>query len=357
MKPSKIHFAATTLTPGQGGICRVARLLMHSLNHWAAENNGSITGTVLQDKAAPNDAPFPIKPCAGSRLKFFTATHAAAYDADYFFYDFLGIARAHCRVPGLNRPFATYMHGIECWENARPDRLLWAKRSHLLLAHTQSALTRIRKLHGNFEKVQICWPATETDQPPLKKNASPHPPRVLILSRLSREEDYKGHRQLIGIWHKVVQSVPNAVLTIAGTGNALTDYQKQAAASPAGRQIEFLGFVLEKDLDELWAQTDIFAMPSRNEGFGLVYIEAMRHSLPVIAGIHDAGSEVNLEGETGYNIDLDQPHMLAERLIQLLQDPAKRKTMGEAGYKRWYDHFRYACFRERFFNILQKTWP
>jgi phosphatidylinositol alpha-1,6-mannosyltransferase len=68
--------------------------------------------------------------------------------------------------------------------------------------------------------------------------------------------------------------------------------------------------------------------------------------------VHDAAGEVNLEGETGYNVDLDRPGELAERLILLLRDRDHAAALGRAGLRRWADHFRYRHFRARFGPLL-----
>ncbi len=102
----------------------------------------------------------------------------------------------------------------------------------------------------------------------------------------------------------------------------------------------------------MWGETTVFAMPSRGEGFGLVYIEAMRHGRPVLASIHDAASEVNLDGVTGYNVDLDKPSELPERLIALLKDADRAAELGVNGKRRWREHFAYSAFKQRFLPIL-----
>ncbi|MGI6087892.1 MAG: glycosyltransferase family 4 protein [Kiritimatiellia bacterium] len=354
LKKNKIKFflAAESLHPGNGGICRVARLMMRALGEWTAENGGSVRGVVLSDDTPPPDAPFPIRACAGSRLKFAAATHTVALTCNRFVYDFLGMARAHCRIPFLKHPFMTFICGIEIWENARADRLLWSRRADTLVSISEYTRNRADSLHGGFAGARLCWLGTEADELPVKLETAPHPPRVMILARMSRAEDYKGHRELIAAWPEVAAAVPGAMLTIAGGGDALDDYRRLAAASPVANQIEFLGFVPEQEIDALWAQTDVFAMPSRNEGFGLVYIEAMRHSLPVIASVHDAGGEINVDGLTGWNVNLNHPGELPDRIIRLLKNLDERRQMGVAGCERWQEHFRYTRFRERFFGIL-----
>jgi phosphatidylinositol alpha-1,6-mannosyltransferase len=112
------------------------------------------------------------------------------------------------------------------------------------------------------------------------------------------------------------------------------------------------GFVPDHALEACYAQATVFAMPSRGEGFGLVYIEAMRHGLPVIASVHDAAPEVVRDGQTGYTVNLDRPEELPERLIHLLKDRAHGQQLGQNGQRRWAEHYRYCHFQERFRPIL-----
>ncbi len=114
------------------------------------------------------------------------------------------------------------------------------------------------------------------------------------------------------------------------------------------------GFVQDDQMNEIWKKTKILAMPSRGEGFGLVYIEAMRHGRPVIASIHDAAQEININGETGFNVDLDVPGQLADRIVYLLTHQKEAIQMGENGRQRWKEHFRFSAFRDRFVPILNE---
>ena len=166
---------------------------------------------------------------------------------------------------------------------------------------------------------------------------------------------YKGHDELFRAWPAVLAAVPDAVLTVVGTGPALPQFRKLAAElGLPENQVEFRGFVPEADMPKVWAETTVFAMPSRGEGFGLVYIEAMRHSVPVIGSVHDAAPEVNLDGVTGYNVDLTRPADLTERLIHLLRNRDEASRLGANGFRRWQAEFRYSAFRSRFGPILDR---
>ena len=68
--------------------------------------------------------------------------------------------------------------------------------------------------------------------------------------------------------------------------------------------------------------------------------------------VHDAAPEINLDGRTGFNVDLDKAGELQERLIQLLTNPRQAEALGRAGQERWAEHFRYRAFRARFAPLL-----
>jgi phosphatidylinositol alpha-1,6-mannosyltransferase len=115
-----------------------------------------------------------------------------------------------------------------------------------------------------------------------------------------------------------------------------------------------VGFVPDQALPAYWANSVVFAMPSRGEGFGLTYIEAMRWGLPVIASVHDAGQEINIHGETGLNVDLASPSALHDAVIELLLNRDLAARMGAAGQERWRQHFCYSAFRARFSKELHR---
>lgn len=349
--------ATESLAPGNGGICRVARLMALVLSK---EHNGGVIrveAVSLSDNR--RDAglwPFRCITCNKSRLRFVWTVQRARWKHTHVIYDFAGMARAHRMLGRIHRPYATWLHGIEVWEGSRKDHLRSVMDADMLF--TNSAFTRCRadSLHGHLNDAKLCWLATEEDSPgPLRERAAGH--TVMILGRMdssnvARYHRYKGHEQLIACWHEVVAAVPDARLLIVGGGSGKAEVMALAKASSAAVSIEFRGFVPDTDISGVFAESDVFAMPSRGEGFGLVYIEAMRNRLPVIASKHDAAPEVNIEGVTGYNVDLDKPDQLPQRIIQLLRNPIEAKAMGEAGMARWNQHFRFTAFRDRFLPLL-----
>jgi glycosyltransferase involved in cell wall biosynthesis len=100
--------------------------------------------------------------------------------------------------------------------------------------------------------------------------------------------------------------------------------------------VRLLGDVPEGELQALYAQADVFALTSIDhghsvEGFGLVYLEASAHGLPVVAHRVGGVAEAVLDGETGLLISPDQPGALTAAFRRLLEDADLRHRLGEAG--------------------------
>lgn len=111
---------------------------------------------------------------------------------------------------------------------------------------------------------------------------------------------------------------------------------RRAAAEKPDLAVKFLGNLPDEELSRIYDGADIFAMTSVNvgrsvEGFGLVYLEAAAHGLPVVA--HDVGgvAEAVVEGKTGLLVPPQRPVQLAAAFEKLIHDPALRRRLGAAG--------------------------
>jgi phosphatidyl-myo-inositol dimannoside synthase len=344
-----LTIASQTFLGSRGGIARVCELTARV----SVEAGYPVSLLSVQNEGGRYQDSDYWRGCGGSRTRFLVACGRAALRGDHLFYDQLGTARAHIWPSKLARPCGVWIHGIEVWDQLRPDRLRVAHRAGFMLANTNFTRQRAIGYNKVFESAGVCWLATSEDHPPSEPARLDGPPTVLILGRLD-DTAYKGHKELIEAWPAVIEAVPEARLVVVGTGPSLDRHRSLAAASDASRNIDIMGFVAESALPDLWKRTTVFAMPSRGEGFGLAYIEAMRWGIPVIASVHDAGQEVNVHNETGLNVDLNRQNELRDSLIELLCDRNLAQRMGTAGQQRWRKHFCYSAFRARFSEELKR---
>jgi phosphatidylinositol alpha-1,6-mannosyltransferase len=341
--------AAQTFLGNRGGISRVCELTARV----AVEGGYPLELLSVQNEGGHYQTSDFWRGYGGSRIKFVIGCARAALNGHRILYDQLGTARTHTLISRLAAPSGVWIHGIEVWEKIRRDHLRAARNVSLMVANTNYTRERAMRQHKIFETAHVCWLSTWEDEPPATPAALDGPPVVLILGRLDQDA-YKGHSELINAWPAVLSAVPKARLIIAGTGPLLNHYRSLVAASKAAAHIEIAGLIPESSLPELWKRTVVFAMPSRGEGFGLTYIEAMRWGVPVIASIHDAGAEVNVNGQTGLNVDLTRPDELVDSLTAVLRDRDLAARFGAAGQRRWRQHFCYSAFRTRFSDILNR---
>jgi glycosyltransferase involved in cell wall biosynthesis len=94
-------------------------------------------------------------------------------------------------------------------------------------------------------------------------------------------------------------------------------------------------------------------MPSRDEGFGLVFLEAMRAGKACIAA-GGAPGELVEDGVTGLVVDLDDPENLVKGAVSLFQDTLLADTLGRAGAARWQRDFTEEAFARRFLALLAR---
>jgi phosphatidylinositol alpha-1,6-mannosyltransferase len=349
-----VLLAAEGLDPKASGIGRVARLVAKVMAEEAERGRLVLRVLTLTDPSDANDLGVLRKSCRGSRARFVFECTRAAIDCSHFVYDAVSVARAHPHWLWPRRPELIWIHGIEVWESPRRAHLRALERASFLASNSEHTRQRAQALHSFFERAQVCWLATETDDPSSRVASADAELSVLLLGRIDEHGGYKGHRELIACWPEVVAAVPKARLLLAGGGPGEPVVRDLVERSSARDNIELLGFVPEAELPALWSRANVLAMPSIGEGFGLTYIEAMRHGLAVVGSLQDAAVEINLDGVTGMNVDLYQPGALSAALIQLLRDPALAARMGEAGRALWQKQFCYSAFRSRFLPMLEQ---
>jgi glycosyltransferase involved in cell wall biosynthesis len=164
----------------------------------------------------------------------------------------------------------------------------------------------------------------------------PDAPVVMCASRLFR---WKGHVELIRAIAEVKRELPAVRLLIVGSEDTLaggagyTD-ELTALARDLGisESVTFTG--QRSDMARLLAASDVFAMASFEEPFGLVFAEAMAMKRPVVTLESGGAPEVVVHGETGLLSPPREVAPLAANLLTLLRDPALRAKMGESGRRR-----------------------
>ncbi len=252
----------------------------------------------------------------------------------------------------------TLLAGIEAWRPLRRRERLALRRSDLLVSISAHTARRFLDANPDFEDrpVRVCHLAVRDRDGSIlglePGGRAARPARgsfALIVGRMAADERYKGHDLLIDVWPRVVAEAPEAALVVVGDGDDRA--RLQARASRVRKHVCFLGRVSDGVLAELYRDCAFFAMPSRDEGFGLVFLEAMREGKACIGGM-GAAAEVIEDGVSGLVVPPDDRGRLLEAVLRLFREPDTRARMGQAGAERVAREFTEAHFRVRFRALL-----
>jgi glycosyltransferase involved in cell wall biosynthesis len=121
---------------------------------------------------------------------------------------------------------------------------------------------------------------------------------------------------------------------IVGDGPCRRDWERLRNDLSLQGQVEFLGTVSRRELADRYRRAAVFCLPSRQEGFGIVFLEAMAHAKPIVAARAAAVPETVADGEVGILTDPNDPDAFALSLAALLTDQKRRRHMSEAGRRR-----------------------
>jgi len=121
---------------------------------------------------------------------------------------------------------------------------------------------------------------------------------------------------------------------IVGDGPCRRDWERLRDDLSLQGQVEFLGTISRRELAERYRRAAVFSLPSRQEGFGIVFLEAMAHAKPIVAARAAAVPETVVDGEVGILAEPNDPAAFARGLATLLADGDLRRRMGAAGRRR-----------------------
>ncbi len=246
-----------------------------------------------------------------------------------------------------------FLHGIEAWQ--QPG---WVKQRllaglELVLANSAFTLERARQAAPVLQRVRAeivpLGIGTVRASPPPQPES---PPAAIMIGRLEHGERYKGHEAVIEAWPQVLERVNDARLWIVGEGGLRTPLESQVNRLGLSRQVRFFGRVDDQVKDALLLDARCLLLPSRAEGFGLVYAEAMRAGRPSLVGEHDAGREVVNPPECGLAADPANGDALAASIVRLLTPGEEWDRWSQNAVKRYAERYTAAAFQHRLVRAL-----
>ena len=247
-----------------------------------------------------------------------------------------------------------FLHGIECWRKMDGALARGLDEIDLFLSNSDFTWQRFIEANPRWAGARHETVALGVGVPEQRSIAPSTIPAAVMVGRMSKDEGYKGHEEVIRAWPRVSRAVPGAELWIAGGGDAAKELACAAARSEAADRIRFFGIISDAEKDRLLQQSRCLLLPSRGEGFGLVYLEAMRFGRPCLASIHDAGREVVEPPRAGLAANPDNPDELADAIARLLTPGAEWESWSRSARQHYESAFTAAHFQRRLREVISE---
>jgi len=329
-----------------GGIQKMTRTLGHALNQVALKNNWEFdmysaydTNKDLMQQYVPAKH---FKGFGANRSAFVIKAVQKGIKSDVVILTHINLAIVGLIIKKIKPKCQVWLiaHGIEVW---RP--LSFFQRSLLkicdnIICVSNFTRQKMLSLHGcNVDKCTVLnnaidpympLPATFIKPAHLlnKYNLTADCPVIYTLTRLANSEQYKGHDQVIKVFGKIKGKFPGAKYILSGQYDSEEEIRikKLIASIGAEDDIILTGFIAEKDITDYFLLADVFVLPSKKEGFGIVFIEALACGLPVICGNSDGSIDAIRNGELGNAIDTDNLNELEQAINNVLETSLSTKN-------------------------------
>ncbi len=258
-------------------------------------------------------------------------------------------------VPGAADNIILLAHGQEYLnKQAKAQRINRSlKRANLIVASSQAtADMAIEFAQQEAAKLHVIHPTYMLQKQEIQAK---HNANLQILS-LARLEKRKGLAPSMAALAQLDDQLPDYQWHIAGDGPERVNLEQLAMQLGLKDKIMFHGFVDEAQKHELMSRSDLFLMPSYQEGnslegFGIVYAEAASYAIPAIGGMAGGASEAVLDGQTGWSVDGTSMEAIATALISAMGDNEERRKRGQKARQYFEEHFEGDASFNKFYQL------
>jgi phosphatidylinositol alpha-1,6-mannosyltransferase len=234
----------------------------------------------------------------------------------------------------LRVPLWLQLHGMEAW-GPIPRMQRWAAGEASLVTAV-SRHTRRRFLRAsNLAPERLCV-LPNTVQPGFAPGPKPNylierhqlqgKKVLLTVGRLAADERYKGHGKVMQALPRLVPRYADLVYVIAGAGNDRPRLEASARQLGIAHQVLFVGLVDPRELPDYYRLADVFVMPSTQEGFGIVFLEAAASGITSIGGNGDGSLDALAEGALGFTVGTDDLNELVSAIAEALSGARRDPT-------------------------------
>jgi glycosyltransferase involved in cell wall biosynthesis len=261
-------------------------------------------------------------------------------------------------------PYWVVAHGLEVWDiDNQVTKLALQKADKIISVSNYTRERLLEETNIDSEKIVILPNTFDASQFKImpkpsylltRYNLRDEQPIILMVTRMGRMAKYKGYDQIIHALLKVRLHIPNVHFILAGKGDDVPRIQALVTSLNLEDCITIAGFVPDEELCAHYNLCDVFAMPSKGEGFGIVYLEALACGKPVLAGNQDGSIDPLAKGKLGCLVDPDNVEEIADCLIQILQGDYSNPVIYQPEYlqQKTIETYEFSQFRASLAKLL-----
>lgn len=367
----RILFLNLTTFSKTGGIERFNRCFLKALSDL---DNKKITDShaysAYDDSALEQYYPKEkYRTFAGNKMYFVLASIAAAVRYDVIFLGHINMAVIGVAIKRLypSKKVILITHGIDVWRELTGFKRQVLKSADKILSVSNFTKTKLIDLHGvSSDKVTVFHNTIDPFFPmpeSLAKSGTLNMRYgigkddfvIFTLTRLSATELFKGYDKVIEALGQIVKTHRQLKYIIAGKYD---DAEKQRIDSlvieyELQGHVILTGFVKEEELVEHYQMADMYIMPSKKEGFGIVFIEALVCGLPVVAGNADGSADALLNGELGTLVNPDSVGEIQAAIVKHIENNYRQNEKQRLETRqKTLDNFAFDKYRQRLEHII-----
>lgn len=369
--PHKVLFLTLKIFGFTGGIEKVCRAICRSLYDLSEEKLVDPMVHCMYDKSFDRDSRYLKKQqyagFNGNRKSFVVKSFLKGIRSDVVILSHINLLSIAYLIKRFSPKTKVYLiaHGIEIWRKLPEAKLKALNKLDKIIAVSHFTKEKIKTEHKiNDNKIEVLnncldpfyyFPKDFSKPDALLKryNLKKESTVIMCLSRLSSSEKYKGYDNVIKILPNLIQKNPEIIFLLAGKADEEEQLRliKLIAEYKIKNNIRLIGFVDEAEVSDHFLLSDIFVMPSKKEGFGIVFIEAMASGLKVIAGNKDGSVDALNNGKLGKLVDPDNLNEVESALSELLDSPFNNEEKIVL-QKSVFDAFNYQDYRNNLKNLI-----
>lgn len=307
----RVLLLVTDAYGGHGGIAYYNRCLAEALAEMPEVTEVVIVPRVM--RFLPVDVPDKVRfraDAVGSKWRFLQAVAGLAIEHfDLLICGHVNLLPLAAPLAKLKQvPVVLQVHGIDVWEQPSAHAAFWVRQVNAVWS--VSGVTRDRMntwARLPQSKYTIIPNTIHLERYGMAPRRADLVARyrladrkvIITLARLAGYERYKGVDEILEVLPALLADDPSFTYLIVGDGDDQARLQAKAAALGVADNVVFAGFVDESEKADHLRLADVFAMPGRGEGFGIVYLEALACGVPAVGSQLDGSREALRGGELG----------------------------------------------------------